>query len=118
MLEVNLRDAAVDFDTAVVLGKQGQFGQGRPSNRRPIQYGTTVEYTLARLNRDRPDLAARVRAGELSANAAAIEAGFRKKPSALEQVLRLLPKLTSEERAVLAGEFRAPGGPKQSRWAF
>jgi hypothetical protein len=59
---------------------------------------------LARLDRDNPDLAARVRAGELSANAAAIEAGWRKKRackklSALEQILRLLPKLTAEERA-------------------
>ena len=32
--------------------------------------GNRAAYTLARLNRDHPDLAARVRAGELSANAA------------------------------------------------
>jgi hypothetical protein len=38
-------------------------------------------YDLARLKRDRPDLAEKVIAGELSANAAAIEAGFRKKPT-------------------------------------
>jgi hypothetical protein len=31
--------------------------------------------------RDRPDLAARVRANEHSGNAAAIEASFRKKPT-------------------------------------
>jgi hypothetical protein len=37
--------------------------------------------TLARLNRDHPELAERVEAGELSANAAAIQAGFRKKPT-------------------------------------
>ncbi|MEO1979145.1 MAG: hypothetical protein ABGZ24_01350, partial [Fuerstiella sp.] len=36
-------------------------------------------YTLRRLARDHADLLARVRAGELSANAAAIEAGFRPK---------------------------------------
>src|SRR5690242_3559175 len=38
---------------------------------------STVKQIKARLDRDRPELAARVRAGELSANAAAIEAGFR-----------------------------------------
>ena len=40
--------------------------------------GNNVEYTIARLRKeDRPDLAKKVEAGELSANAAAIEAGFR-----------------------------------------
>ena len=42
--------------------------------------GNNPTYALKRLKRDRPDLAAKVIAGELSANAAAIEAGFRKKP--------------------------------------
>ena len=41
--------------------------------------GTDPAYTLARLKRDRPDLAAKVIKRELSANAAAIQAGFRKK---------------------------------------
>jgi hypothetical protein len=41
----------------------------------------TAAHWLARLDRDqRDELAAKVRAGEMSANAAAIEAGFRKKP--------------------------------------
>jgi hypothetical protein len=40
--------------------------------------GNLRSYTVARLKRDRPDLAERVIAGELSANAAAVEAGFRK----------------------------------------
>lgn len=39
----------------------------------------TAAYVIARLNRDRPDLAEKVRVGELSANAAAIEAGFRRR---------------------------------------
>jgi len=38
----------------------------------------TAAYFLSRLERDRPDLAVRVWRGELSANAAAIEAGLRK----------------------------------------
>jgi uncharacterized protein (UPF0128 family) len=41
--------------------------------------GRGKDYTLARLDRDHPDLAKQVRAGELSANQAAIEAGFRVK---------------------------------------
>jgi len=41
--------------------------------------GTSRAYTLDRLTRERPDLRARVDSKELSANAAAIEAGFRKR---------------------------------------
>lgn len=50
---------------------------------------------LARLQRDRPDLAAKVIAGELSANQAAIEAGFRQKtvqvyPGDIERTIKTL----------------------------
>lgn len=59
----------------------GQAGPGRgkktADNISRFSHGTQASYTLARLERDRPELAVRVRAGELSANAAAIEAGFR-----------------------------------------
>ena len=44
-----------------------------------------VTYTLRRLKRDRPDLLDRVAAGELSANAAAVAAGFRKVPGVAEE---------------------------------
>ena len=56
--------------------------------------------TLSRRSRERPDLFARVGKGKgkLSANAAAIEAGIRKKLSAFEQILKLLPKPTTQER--------------------
>jgi hypothetical protein len=37
----------------------------------------------------------------LSANAAAIEAGFRKQTTALQKILKLLPKLTPSERRQL-----------------
>ncbi len=39
--------------------------------------GNQASYTLARLKRDRPDLAEQVIAGNLSPNAAAVQAGFR-----------------------------------------
>jgi hypothetical protein len=45
----------------------------------PDRQGTDKDYTVRRLERDRPDLAKKVINGELSANAAAIEAGFRTK---------------------------------------
>jgi len=45
--------------------------------------GNSRSYTLSRLSKARPDLFAKVKAGELSANAAAIEAGWRKQPSEL-----------------------------------
>lgn len=44
---------------------------------RATKHGTRRDYTLERLQRDHPDLLARVDAKELSANAAAIQAGFR-----------------------------------------
>ena len=43
------------------------------------QQGNGKDYTLRRLMRDHPELLERVKSGELSANAAAIEAGFREK---------------------------------------
>jgi hypothetical protein len=50
---------------------------------------STVRTIISRLKRDRPDLAEKVAAGELSANAAAIEAGFRKKISFIDRIKNL-----------------------------
>jgi hypothetical protein len=44
----------------------------------PRPAGTTEQYSLRRLRKDRPDLHAKVLSRELSAHAAMIEAGFRK----------------------------------------
>ncbi len=63
-----------------------------------IERGTSKSYTVSRLKRDRPDLFERVVAGELSANRAAIEAGFRKVPTTLEQIKTMWSKATPEER--------------------
>jgi hypothetical protein len=61
----------------------GKHGGDRKSERAKNQVdnvkligGNAVSYAMARVNRDRPDLAERVRAGKLSANAAAIAAAF------------------------------------------
>ena len=50
---------------------------GGVTNTRPNEKASQRHH-LARLRRDRPDLAERVIAGDLSASAAAIEAGFRR----------------------------------------
>lgn len=43
-------------------------------------HGTSKSYTVSRLKREFPELFEQVVSGDLSANAAAIKAGFRKKP--------------------------------------
>jgi hypothetical protein len=62
----------------------GKAGPGRGHKTTDIisrfkGHGTGRAYTMARLKRDHPKLAIRVMRGELSAHAAAIEAGFRKR---------------------------------------
>lgn len=66
-----LDPVAVDVAHESAIGTRGTARKG-PSR------GTTVEYAVRRLTRKRPDLMARVRAGELSFHAAMREAGFRR----------------------------------------
>jgi hypothetical protein len=79
--------------------------QGTRTDLLPVQHtklksGTGQrDYTLRRLLRERPDLVERIERGEFSVNAAAIEAGFRKKQTPFEIVIKLLPKLSPGERA-------------------
>jgi hypothetical protein len=61
--------------------------------------GNSRAYTLTRLQKHHPELYERVKAGEISANAAAIEAGFRKKPNGLAQMKRTWAGLTKDEQA-------------------
>lgn len=69
--------------------------------------GTARSYTLSRLKREKPKLFQRVVSGELSANAAAIEAGFRRKLTPFEQVLKLIPKLNDSEKLELTMDLLA-----------
>jgi len=51
-----------DPDTAVILGKHGRPKKGKEKpDDISFSYGTSATYLLARLDRDRPDLAKRVR---------------------------------------------------------
>jgi len=95
-----------DPETLAMWRKAVTASAGRPeentSNRsNKPQHGTTRAYTLDRLSRESPGLYDAVCRGELSANRAAIEAGFRKPQKPFEQIKRLLPKLTDEERQKL-----------------
>ena len=60
--------------------------------------GTSRAYTLTRLKNERPDLFKRVVNEELTANAAAIEAGWRKKETAIEAAKRAVQKMTQEDQ--------------------
>jgi hypothetical protein len=55
-------------------------------------------YTLRRLEKDAPSLFQKVLNNELSANAAAIVAGFRKKPSPYDQLVKAWEKASDQER--------------------
>ena len=65
----------------------------------------TAAYFRARLNRERPDLAARIDRGELSIHAAAVEAGFRKPQLTLPEDI--------EEAAATLFRRWGPAGARQ-----
>lgn len=71
-------DAAVGFDQAIVLGRQGRPKKGEEKGSNATFNSRGADYQLARLRRDAPELADQVQRGEISANKAAIKAGFRK----------------------------------------
>jgi len=71
--------------------------------------GNSAKAAHRRLRKDRPDILARVLAGEITAHAGMIEAGFRKrksrKLSAVDRLLRLWANATPEERAAFLAEI-------------
>jgi len=106
-LELTRPDYVIGMDQAVLLGKHGRpkKGEEKADNVSFSNFGNSRAYILARLDRDRPDLADKVVAGELSANAAAIEAGFKKKPSPLDALTAAWRKASAEERAAFLREI-------------
>jgi len=88
-------------------GHRGKPRKENSSNRtiKPTR-GTTRAYTLDRLKREQPDLFDRVCAGELTANAAAIEAGWRKPPSPLGLLRKAWAKASADERAAFLAEVQ------------
>lgn len=107
-----------DADALVMLRKALVKPVGRPKQtndniiNKPEQ-GTSRAYTLTRLQQHRPDLYERVKARQMTANAAAKEAGFRKQPEPYRQMCRLWEKLLPEERDAFEyfiGEWRRSHG--------
>jgi hypothetical protein len=71
----NARRAVIRDAMTPALNKHGVKGKSGDS---PLT-SNTAAHALARLKRDAPDLAEKVIHGDVSANAAAVEAGFRNK---------------------------------------
>lgn len=86
------------FETAMVgpahRPKGGRSGDIVTTSER----GNTKAYTLRRLSKDHPDLFEQVKAGELTANQAAIKAGFRKVKTPFEELKRWWVKADADAR--------------------
>jgi hypothetical protein len=103
------RAQEIDAKDQANPGRQGQRTDLLYNNNSDIQEvkgaptGTSAAAFLRRLRKDRPDIHARVLAGELSPHAGMIEAGFRKKreqkkATALERIQKLWSKLDQAGR--------------------
>jgi hypothetical protein len=79
-------------------GKLGGRGKKAPCDRKGLSYGT-VDYWKAKLRAEDSDLAARVEQGELSANAAAVQKGWRKKPDPYRQLVLWWDRASDGDRA-------------------
>lgn len=116
-----------DTEVAVILDRTlkelippiAKHGGDRKSNQGSVttlnEEDRGAEYALRRLKRDRPDLAERVVNGNLSANAAAVEAGFRPRRIALrldnmraiaEKLAKKLDAEQIDQLIALLQEFR------------
>jgi len=73
---------AIDRATKGQQGRRTDFVDNIHEVERPS--GTSRDAAIRRLRKDRPDLLEKVIAGQLSAHAAALEAGHRKKPTKAE----------------------------------
>lgn len=69
--------------------------------------GNSRAYNLNRLKREAPELFEEVKSGKMSANAAAIKAGFRKKDTDHEKAVKLLKKLDRLELMDLQARIAA-----------
>jgi hypothetical protein len=79
LAKVGYRLSAISRSAGSAQWGNRKSEKAKDEHRNPALIGRGSDYDIVRLERDCPDLAARVRANEFSANAAAIEAGFRTK---------------------------------------
>jgi hypothetical protein len=96
-LKALLKQANTDYDTLVLwrraITPPKHLHHDTDNISIKEHHGNALAYTLDRLERERPELYARTLLpkedkARLSANAAAIKAGFRKKPTPLQRALR------------------------------
>ena len=73
------------FERAEAKKDKGKTGPKINGDSIKYEQGTTNENILRRLARDHESIFAKVKSGELSVNAAAIQAGIRKKPTKPKQ---------------------------------
>ena len=108
-IEALIRD---DVEVLAMWREAMKGKAGRPSkesvdivNELNPSKGNSRSYTVSRLQREAPELFAQVVAGTLSANAAAIQAGFRKKPTAFEILLKAWKLATDDDRRLFLLEI-------------
>jgi hypothetical protein len=100
MIKKLLRDepaTLAEFESAII-GKKHVHRPDTDNISIKPEHGTSKAYTLRRLKRESPELYQEVCDGTLSANAAAIKAGFRKEPTAIDLLKRAWKKATESER--------------------
>lgn len=125
-------EQVISHNAEALTAWRGEVVRGRGGDRRSENFkndnvifdhkteqGNSKAYALTRLQREAPELYADVVDGKLSVNAAAIKAGFRKKPTALESAMRLLPHLSHADwqhlclqRSLLAQAKRGRAGQR------
>ena len=94
----------VMFRESVTPGRGGDQKSKNINNNNVIidntKQGNSKAYTLQRLKENHEELYNEVKQGRLSANAAAIQAGFRKKDTPLEAAIKAFNKLSEKERLI------------------
>jgi hypothetical protein len=88
--------------------ENGNFDNIKDSTLAPT--GTSKQYALRRLRKSRPDLHARVLAGELTCHAAMLEAGFRRELTPAEECQRAWDKMTAQEQRAFFARNRPRDG--------
>ena len=92
--EIGLSDVAKDIAEAIATKdkQQGKRTDLLNGDSIKLEQGTTNSNILRRLARDAPEMLDKIESGELSVNAAAIQAGIRKKPSHEEVCVKAFRK--------------------------
>ena len=106
-IEVVIRDDAevLAMWREAMKGKAGRKCGDNVTQLTKTEKGNCRAYTVSRLQREAPELFAQVAAGTISANAAAIKAGFRKKLKPLDILRQTWAKASETERETFIQEI-------------